>query len=188
VKNIAELYELWCFFRVVREMEAVLGPATAAERPRAKDLRLEVPWDFRVTWAGRAYLDYNRRFGRSRTRQSTSYSVPLRPDITLEVLSGPTAGIHLLDAKFRLERVAGGVTGVGPGGEVLACGAEDDAWSSFKPADLHKMHTYRDAICDARTAWVLYPGTRYRFFVPPETGTGVEGVGAVPLQPAARGG
>jgi uncharacterized protein len=184
LKNIAELYELWCFFRVASELETILGKPTSAERPQAKPMKLVVPWDLRVTWAGRAYLDYNRKFSRAARRRSRSFSLPLRPDITLEVLQGPSAGLHLLDAKFRLDRrIERRPDGV-DGGALRGDDAEEEQ-SSFKPSDLHKMHAYRDAIRDAGTAWVLYPGKNYRFFAAPGAMGGVEGVGAVPLQPAA---
>ncbi len=34
----------------------------------------------------------------------------------------------------------------------------------FKPEDIHKMHTYPDAIPQARSAWILYPGSEMRLF------------------------
>jgi predicted component of viral defense system (DUF524 family) len=53
------------------------------------------------------------------------------------------------------------------------------------------MHTYRDAIPEARTVWILYPGTAFRFCDeqtgPLDTGDALpstaSGVGAIPLQP-----
>ncbi len=34
----------------------------------------------------------------------------------------------------------------------------------FKRADLYKMHAYCDAIPNARSVWILYPGSELRFF------------------------
>ena len=46
------------------------------------------------------------------------------------------------------------------------------------------MHTYRDAIPAARSAWVLYPGTETRFFAAsPGAGRGHDGVGVLPARP-----
>ena len=52
------------------------------------------------------------------------------------------------------------------------------------------MHTYRDAITDMRSAFVVYPGTQFVFFersgAKRSTPTAVamtDGVGAVPLRP-----
>ena len=64
------------------------------------------------------------------------------------------------------------------------------------------MHAYRDAIPDARSVWILYPGGQFRFFgfpgggglaggraaCSPEGLPGeVEGVGAVPVGPTVGG-
>ena len=59
----------------------------------------------------------------------------------------------------------------------------------------YKMPTYRDAVPEARTAWVLYPGTRFRLFglgaglveEYAATSAVVDGVGAVPLGTAEAG-
>ena len=64
-----------------------------------------------------------------------------------------SAGLHVLDAKFRLS------------GSLVGEPSEVEA----KVDDLHKMHTYRDAIPAVRSAWVMYPGTVFRFW-PPGTG------------------
>jgi predicted component of viral defense system (DUF524 family) len=72
----------------------------------------------------------------------------------------------LLDAKFRL---------VGS----LA----NDEPPHARPDDIHKMHAYRDAIPEARFAWVLFPGKRAHWWRHPKEGAGVQGVGAIPLAP-----
>ena len=71
---------------------------------------------------------------------------------------------------------------------------------TFKRRDIYKMHTYRDAIPAAGSAWILYPGSQFRFFAVPRSGvpsgghlvlspgelpTKLEGVGAIPLAPAS---
>jgi len=69
---------------------------------------------------------------------------------------------------------------------------DEEREGTFRHGDLYKMHTYRDAIPKAQSAWVLYPGDETRFFS--EEGHVARevndlpakfcGVGAIPLQPA----
>ena len=69
---------------------------------------------------------------------------------------------------------------------------------TFKRGDIYKMHAYRDAIPDARSVWILYPGDEFRFFGVPGGGgqsgnqavsspeglpEDLQGVGAIPLAP-----
>ena len=63
------------------------------------------------------------------------------------------------------------------------------------------MHAYRDAIPDARSVWILYPGADFRFFGKPgssvQSGSHasapdglpeeLQGVGAIPLGPVVGG-
>ncbi|HEY6554048.1 MAG TPA: nuclease domain-containing protein, partial [Vicinamibacteria bacterium] len=174
-RDVAELYELWCFFTMVRGVEEVLGPPAHADAFTWRTPDLVIRHGFRVSWPDGTSLVYNRSFTPSDRR---SYSVTLRPDVTLEA---PGAGLHLFDAKFRLESPA----------LLMDDNEDDDRRRSFKRDDLYKMHTYRDAIPGARSVWVLYPGTETRFFGTGHTrwdGTGrppepLEGVGAVSLKP-----
>lgn len=54
------------------------------------------------------------------------------------------------------------------------------------------MHTYRDAIVKARSAWILYPGTEFSFYSADGEQTAgtagqlphfLDGVGAIPHRP-----
>lgn len=192
-KDIAHLYELWCFYTLVATITGILGAPVAAERPRADDFQVGISWDLAVTWAGGARLLYNPRFSRSRPTARRSYSVPLRPDIALVVPNGPNAGLHLFDAKFRLDRLATTFADTEDAAEDESERAEERR-GTFKRADLYKMHTYRDAIHGARSVWILYPGTEFRHFtadpqaIVTQTITmlgaaAIEGVGAIPLAP-----
>jgi uncharacterized protein len=189
-KDIAELYELWCYFAIVAEVGRLLGHPIAADRPRADDLAMSVHRAFVVTWADGTRVSYNVTFSRSRSAGRRSYSVPLRPDIVLEVPRGPSPRLHLFDAKFKLDRVD----------SVLSTDADDaeeveERRGTFKRGDLYKMHTYRDAIPNARSVWIVYPGDEVRFFsVAGETAVNVrslpnelDGVGAIPLTPDDSG-
>ncbi|MCC6176172.1 MAG: DUF2357 domain-containing protein [Chloroflexi bacterium] len=189
-KDIAELYELWCYFVIVGGVEGLLGRPIAADRPRADDLAVSVPRAFVVTWADGTRVSYNVTFSRSQSTGRRSYSVPLRPDIVLEVPQGPSPRLHMFDAKFKLDRVDG----------VLSTDADDseeaeERRGTFKRGDLYKMHTYRDAIPNARSVWIVYPGDDVRFFsVAGETAVNarslpnaLDGVGAIPLTPDGSG-
>lgn len=192
-KDIAHLYELWCFFTLVEVATRLLGPPRIAERPHADDFQVGVRWDLAVTWPDGTRLLYNPRFARSRAAERRTYSVPLRPDIALVVPTGAGAGLQLFDAKFRLDRLDAFLPAAGAEDETDEERAEERR-GTFKRADLYKMHTYRDAIPRARSVWVLYPGTEFRLFrddatLPVATsphclGPGIlDGVGAVPLAP-----
>ena len=164
LKNVAVLYELWTFFRLVREVSAVLGePARSigAGRPPTTSGPPSRPAGT-FEWDPGVRLVYNLRFSRSRKRRRHSYSVPLIPDIALRVAGGPNAGLHLFDAKFRVRALAdvGFAADEKDGSDEKA----KERAGSFKRADIYKMHAYRDAIPDARSVWILYPGGEFQFF------------------------
>jgi predicted component of viral defense system (DUF524 family) len=154
-------------------------------------MQLHVPWDLEVRWPNGTALFYNPRFARSQPERY-SYSVPLRPDIALHIPSGANAGLHLLDAKFRVDQIT---TVLGTSEDESPDEAAAERRGQFKRGDLYKMHTYHDAIPGARSVWILYPGTETRFF----SVTGdvheqasdlpglVEGVGALSCVPGSTG-
>lgn len=189
-KDIAQLYEIWSYFAVVREVEKILGRPSKAEALTVDAMEVSMRWGFEVSWADGTRVTYNPRFSRNCPSARFSYSVPLRPDIAVEVAHGVNAGLHLFDAKFRLDRID----------EVLSETEESEDESdqeertgTFKRGDLYKMHTYRDSIPRARSVWILYPGDIYKFFsirqgnaledgLPCE----LDGVGAIPIQPGEQ--
>ena len=181
LKNIATLYELWTFFAVYKTLRGILGDPTRVGTPKSDDNGIDIPKGFAATWPQGHELAYNLCF--SRSSKNFSSSVRLYPDITLKVPHGPHAGLHLFDAKFRLHTVS----------DPLADDDNDDSVSTVRHEDLHKMHTYRDAL-GARSVWVLYPGTVFKFFPtqrnapiahkPDQLPSPLHGVGCLPLQPA----
>jgi predicted component of viral defense system (DUF524 family) len=109
------------------------------------------------------------------------------------VPSGPNAGLHLLDAKFRLDKLAT-VMPLDDADIESPSDVAEERQGTFKRGDLYKMHTYNDAIPSAQSVWILYPGTEARFF--PVDGPRLNslhcavldkwvGVGAIPLVPLA---
>jgi predicted component of viral defense system (DUF524 family) len=163
-RDVAHLYELWAFFRVVEALRAILGPPTSADSPTRTDLGVAVS-RFAVAWGSEVRAVYQQPFSASR---GTSYSLSYSPDVALFVHDR----LHLFDAKFRL----------GPSNN----GNSD---RSFRSEDIDKMHAYRDAIRDARSAWILYPGTSSIFYdvelglQEGSPGADAEGVGAISLRP-----
>ena len=201
LKNIALLYELWTLFRLVREISAVLGePARSIARPASGLFQTDFAAGGTFEWDPGVSLVYNQRFSRSLKGPRHSYSVPLIPDIALRVASGPNAGLHLFDAKFRVRALAD--VGLAAHGKDADDPKAKERAGSFKRADIYKMHAYRDAIPEARSVWILYPGGDFRFFGVPGVGgraggrvvssaeglpEKLEGVGAIPVGPVEGG-
>lgn len=176
-KDIALLYEYWVFLQVVDAVARERGVQPRLTT-RLTELDALIPKGIAVRIGADVEVAYNRLF-----RYGTvdgSYSTPLRPDVTLQV--GATC--HIFDAKYRLDR--------SPFREDADATETDERESfSFKRGDLYKMHTYRDALRAADSAWVLYPGDEFAFFEAErgwcEAVEAVEhfsGVGAVPVRPA----
>lgn len=136
VRQIDKLYEYWGFFAVTEAIAAALGTPPVMEIALSDASGLHQSAMARFGAAGT--LVYN--------QHQPSYSVRLRPDYTWKRGREP---LIALDAKFRLDRPP----------------RTDDAdeSSTVKEADIHKMHTYRDAL-GVRAAVVIYPGTESLFF------------------------
>ena len=188
LKNIAVLYELWTFFRLADMVRDLLGPPTGTARVAGDAFKVSLDWNRAFEWASGVRLVYNPSFSRLRKPPRRSYSVGLRPDIALQIERGPNRGLHLLDAKFALQPL----TGAGLEGVVDdRVNREDERRGSFRRGNLYKMHTYRDAIPEARSVWILYPGHEFRFFdasggTPPSDSPAhlpatINGVGAIPF-------
>ena len=185
-KDIAKLYEIWAYFALVKELNAILGPPSDVSRPEGDRFQLSVGAGFSVRWPNGTKLAYNLTFSRSKSVDRFAYSVPLRPDMALRIPSGANAGLHLFDAKFRVQEF---VESTNVDDEKIAGAlATEERIGTFKQADLYKMHTYRDSIEEARSVWILYPGSVLRFFGTDGTTTidppqSFDGVGAIPLSP-----
>lgn len=162
-RDVAHVYELWAFFQVVEELRALLGVPTVSDAPRRDDLGVSVG-RLVVAWGTKIKVTYQQSFTPS---QGTSYSLQYQPDVSLLA----DGRLHLFDAKFRLAASTGGA-----------------AERSFRNDDIAKMHAYRDAIRNARSAWVMHPGTGFVFYnaatgLESALGVDAEGVGAISLRP-----
>jgi uncharacterized protein len=180
---------LWSYFVMVRALGALLGQPSKAARPIVSRTQVFVPWELEVAWPDGTRLLYNAKFSRSRDACRFSYSLSLRPDIALEVYRDGKYELHVFDAKFRLDRLERLFSE--DDGDDVDAEAPEDLRGTFNRGDLYKMHAYRDAIREAQSVWVLYPGDDFRFFT--EDGVAVQelagtsgmlrGVGAIPLVP-----
>jgi predicted component of viral defense system (DUF524 family) len=172
-RNIATLYEYWVFLKVLEAAVAVSG-RIPLRRPeiRQDELGESIRLGLETALGPDITICFNPTFNRS---SGAAYSTPLRPDVTLRVGNA----LHAFDAKYRLDRF-----------DADEDDSDDDP-ATYKRADLYKMHTYRDAIADLRTAFVVYPGSEFVFFEragtrrsDPKLIAIRDGVGAVPLRPS----
>ena len=170
--DMATLYEYWVFLKVLEAAVQVSG-RRPVEKPeiRRDEIGESLAVGLSTGLGPNITIRFNPTFGRP---SATAYSTPLRPDVIVEV-----DGVrHAFDAKYRLDRF-----------DAREGDADDDS-ATYKRADLYKMHTYRDAISELKTAFVVYPGSEFVFFdrsglkhIGPDTIAFPDGVGAAPLRP-----
>ncbi len=164
LRDIATLYEVWCFFALVEEITIALD-VTPSLSLRVSDEH-GLGWFSEARFESLGTLVYN--------KPVCGYSVGLRPDYLWYRNGKPEVA---LDAKFRLNRTDW---------------SDETSQSTVKNDDLYKMHTYRDAL-RLRAALVVYPGDRPVFWsignekMDPDlemllTGT-FAGIGALTLEP-----
>ena len=160
-KDVATLYEYWCFFQLINAVSVTVGsgPVDLSKLVShdGKDFSVQLQQGCSVSWAAGQRLHYNHSYPNSRG----SYSVTLRPDFVLEFGERKI----VFDAKYRLEEaeVAQVFSRRDLDNQALnAVECEEEA-ATFKLGDLYKMHTYRDAL-GVNSAFVMYPGGVSRFF------------------------
>lgn len=110
---------------------------------------------------------------------AASYSLTLRPDVSIALERGSRRSRVFLDAKYRVDGFSKAFIGDQDPDEGLG-----EPEGTFKPDDLYKMHTYRDAVGGAFAAVAVYPGSERRLYPPVRDDFIARGgVGAVPLRP-----
>ena len=161
-KKVFELYEYWCYFKLIEIMESICDMKVDFEDIFAfTDDGMSLKLDEGI---GKAFiyngytvkLLYNKTFKRSNDDYK-SYSVKLRPDYSLEVQTNDKKYYIHFDAKYK---------------------AHVDS-ETFKNEDIVKMHAYKDAISNTIGAYVLYPGSNNEIYYENE----FESVGAFGLIP-----
>jgi hypothetical protein len=205
-RNVAALYEYWCFIALSRIVSAVAGvePQGLLFERSANGLSLvlkqgepsKLSWELEID--GRvlvADLWFNRTFKRTDDARADmgSWARQLRPDASLRIRPksarpkqalDPELDVWLhFDAKYRIDQIVLNEAIDGEGEEVEEV---DRPERGAKREDLMKMHAYRDAIRRSAGAYVLYPGdgtvalsTEFHEILP--------GIGAFPLRPGAAG-
>jgi hypothetical protein len=196
-KDIAKLYEYWCFFELESAVEKNIGKPFVAKnlietsskgvRLRTGKKGLQIEWRIGDDTCSLLY-----EFSYAKSAEAYSYSKSLRPDFTFRF----NGDLYLFDAKFKQVKIDNYLDEKDE--------KEEDIAYTFKNGDLYKMHTYRDAIRGAKTSVILYPGSEeeFRFYeaplehVPlstlnerrtPDNITNTSGVGAIPLKPPSIG-
>lgn len=190
-KDIATLYEYWTFFKLAKLLTDVVGKVENAVTAKYDELRKELAYSIKLKYPHGINLYYNRSFsGNKPAGRKGSYSTTLRPDITLEIGNR----LYLFDAKFKYDTpqdfFGKGIEKEDDSNKELDHEEkEEEKTKTFTKGDLYKMHTYRDAIHNVKSVWILYPGDEFKFFSE-EKGRvesidefeGDSGVGAVPMQ------
>lgn len=181
VKDVATLYELWCYFAVVGAVGQVLrrSPDFVEEYEVTID-KVTPGRGFRVRWNHGPTLHYNPTFTFSEEPPWRSASLMLRPDIVIEIERAGQVELHVFDAKLKVD----GVVSLDSDTDAADDADEDDDPLKFKKEDVAKMHAYRDALPQVRSARVLYPGNVAREYPALERGArDTDVIGAVPLVP-----
>jgi len=188
-KDLAELYELWTFFVMVRAVgTAFTTTVIDAVSGKETDFETDLDYEIAVDFKNGMKLWYNRTFSYSKSydshsekdRKQRSYSVDLRPDITLQI----EREYWIFDAKFRFDTTL--FADQSSTEEETSRIKYESKKAKQMNADIVKMHAYKDAIYDARIAFVLYPNPVMTEIFRQRDGrheSCFHGVGAIPLLP-----
>lgn len=173
LRDIATIYEIWCFYKVA---SMILGDEIVMES--CGDRLADGELFYETVLSNEHYeVAYNKSFLRS---AEMSYSLTLRPDIS--VTSKETGVISAFDAKYRVNNI------LDRNSEIVT--------RKYNSSDIHKMHTYVDAISSCRSSIALYVGDIFAFFQKQDFGKiyadtsdefDLDGVGVLPLVPGEEG-
>ncbi|MEO3761055.1 DUF2357 domain-containing protein [Mycobacterium sp. B14F4] len=204
-RNIATLYEFWCFLAVVDSLGRVCGEdRTARAFTVAGDglsMTMRAGRSSKLSWSVRrggrplrVEVFFNRTFPGADDRQG-SWSQAMRPDCSVRIRPEGSTPSRVLsqelevwlhfDAKYRVDNLLAQLT---PARESDDFFEESTTSSSAKRDDLLKMHAYRDAIARTAGAYVLYPGSEIKDIRRhPGFNEVLPGLGAFPLRPSSDG-
>ncbi|WP_083208486.1 DUF2357 domain-containing protein [Mycobacterium malmoense] len=204
-RNIATLYEFWCFLAVVNSLGRVCGQdRTARAFTVAADgtsMTMRSGSASKLSWSVirgarplRVEVFFNRTFA-ARDDRRGSWSQAMRPDCSVRIRPEgntpsrvPTHELEIwlhFDAKYRVDNLLAQLTST-PDSEGLL--GESTTAGGAKRDDLLKMHAYRDAISRTAGAYVLYPGSKIKDIRRhPGFKEVLPGLGAFPLRPSSEG-
>ncbi len=148
-KDIPKLYEYWCFFKLIEELEKILGKCKSLMLPISPEAEIE----------GKAYAKFENSWTLYYNRYFRGYSlIGLKPDFALYdkyTLRG------VFDAKFKLRVDIKNKEKFYQVDEKFSYRPTIRTWAKIE--DIYKMHLYRDAL-QVDFAVILYPGNSSRFF------------------------
>ncbi len=145
-KDIAKLYEYWCFFKLAEELGKILG---------RMELKIVVEPTGELS-EGNVYAVFENGWKLYYNRKLKGYSVSLRPDFSLFYRNGL---VGVFDAKFKLDVID--INKFVEGDKEMVYKPDIQTWAKLE--DIYKMHTYKDTL-KAKFAVVLYPGNKSTFF------------------------
>ncbi|MGF7118648.1 DUF2357 domain-containing protein [Methanobacterium oryzae] len=206
-RKLSELYEYWCYFKLIKVISEITDKNIKYEdiyevnkdkwsikvnrgQNSVQSFNLEFK-DYKIDLK----LMYNRLFSQNTSHKS--YSLPFRPDYTLQInFNGNQYFVHF-DAKYRSEgTILDFYEKIGSKKLINTEELEEEYvkqrdkeeinHKEYKDGDLYKMHTYKDAILKTEGAYVFYPGDICEVFRVNENET-IPSVGAFPLTPGKNG-
>lgn len=211
-RNVATLYEYWAYLRLARIVAGLCDHAVMESLFTLRDDKLVITLKkgrtqvvkgeaLRLGRRLRIELYFNKDFT---PKSGQTWTVPLRPDMSLCVVAEPGLGGHIepvwlhFDAKYRID---GFTQLLGARADLPDSEGQDKGESSpaqghaaveaeglgAHQADLLKMHVYRDAIRRSAGAYVIYPGTDETPQLFREYHEILPGLGAFALRPTAHG-
>ena len=180
-KKLSELYEYWCYFEILKVLNELsiikIDFEDVFEVNRSK-------WGINVIKGKRSSkkfklnvrgqevnieLFYNLTF--SDKTDYRSYSLAFRPDYTLLITTSADQHFIHFDAKYRSElEIIDFYEKIGEKSsseiekEIEKRDSLEEKEYVFKDADIYKMHTYKDSILLSSGSYVLYPGTKSKYF------------------------
>ncbi|OBG53668.1 hypothetical protein A5704_26905 [Mycobacterium sp. E735] len=204
-RNIATLYEFWCFLAVVDSLGRVCEQdQTARAFTVAADgtsMTMRSGRASKLSWSVRrggrplhVEVFFNRTFA-ARDDRRGSWSQAMRPDCSVRIRPEgstpsrvPTKELEIwlhFDAKYRVDNLLAQLTSTPDSDELLD---ESATSGGAKRDDLLKMHAYKDAISRTAGAYVLYPGSKIKDIRQhPGFQEVLPGLGAFPLRPRSEG-
>lgn len=204
-RNIATLYEFWCFLAIVNSLGRVCGedltPRAFTVDNEGTSLTMRSGPGSGLSWLVRqggrplrVEVFFNRTFS-GRDDRRGSWTQAMRPDCSVRIQpEGSTPSsvsiqelevwLHF-DAKYRVDNLLAQLTSA-PDSDRYS--EESTVFGSAKRDDLLKMHAYRDAISRTAGAYVLYPGSEIMNLKRhPGFKELLPGLGAFPLRPSSDG-
>ena len=149
-RDLPSLYEVWCLFKLLESIMNLYKekPNYSIEYRGGGSLKIDVYGEADLeNPIDKMTLEYQREFSKPR-----SYSLTFKPDYSLYISSdGVDRLVGVFDAKFKFELPPEDIKG------------EDEYELDVKRIDIHKMHTYRDAL-RIDFAIVIYPGEKSKLY------------------------